>query len=248
MTARRKPAWVSPSLAAMPDGVIPAYEVKFLVPEPIARRVEEWAAGHLTPDPYTDPALGNRYRVTSLYFDTPAFDVFRRTVGHRGRKHRVRRYGSEEIVHLERKSKRDGRVWKQRTPLAADQLERALADPAASGTGWFALELADLGLRPACRVTYERAAFVGTGPTGPIRVTLDRAAVGTAADGPDVRPVADGLPLLAGAAVVEFKYLAAMPAVFKAAIEELRLSPSGMSKYRTCAAAAGLVPEGPADA
>jgi len=43
---------------------------------------------------------------------------------------------------------------------------------------WFTTEVAERHLRPVCVVTYDRIAFVGSGPTGPIRVTLDRSAVG----------------------------------------------------------------------
>src|SRR5438105_5925689 len=107
--------WASPSLAAVPGGAIPAYEFKCLVPEGVARGVEAWAAAHLAPDPHADPARGG-YRVTSVYFDTQQFDVYRRSGSAcGGHKHRARRYGAEPTAHLERKSKRDGRVWKYRT-------------------------------------------------------------------------------------------------------------------------------------
>lgn len=249
MTARPRTDWVSPSLVAVPDGEIAAYELKFLLPDPVAREVEAWAAARMALDPHADPALGNRYRVTSLYFDTPRLDVYRRADGFRRHKYRVRRYGTDRTVHLERKSKQGGRVWKHRTQIPLDRFDLLTAGvtdvwPAP----WFAAEVADRGLRPVCRVTYQRAAFVGSGPTGPIRLTTDRAAVGAAADGLHVDPLTDGLPLLRDEVIVEFKFLAAMPAAFKDVIERLRLRPSPVSKYRRCAAAAGLAQEGTGDA
>ena len=130
MTARPRPSWVSPSLAALPDGAVPAFELKFLVPEPVAAAVEAWAAGHLAADPHADPAAGG-YQVTSLYFDTDRLDVCRRADGYDVHKHRVRRYGTEPTAHLERKSKRDGRVWKHRTavPLGPVTLKDIKAEP-----------------------------------------------------------------------------------------------------------------------
>jgi hypothetical protein len=237
MSAR--PLWLSPSLAAVPDGGIPAFETKFAVPVEAAAAVEGWVAERLARDPHSDP-VRNGYRITSVYYDTPAFDVFHRRPGFDVHKYRVRRYGTEPVAQLERKSKKDGRVWKCRAtaPLAA--LDHP---PAAWGVSWFAQELADLRLRPVCTVTYDRSAFVGAGPTGPVRVTFDRSAVGRSADGVSLAPVADGVPLLADEVVVEFKYLAALPPLFKEAIEVHRLAPTGLSKYRRCARTTGLAAE-----
>lgn len=234
MSAR--PLWLSPSLAAVPDGGVPAFETKFSVPAAAAAAVEAWVAERLARDPHSDP-VRNGYRITSVYFDTPAFDVFHRRPGFDVHKYRVRRYGTEPVAQLERKSKKDGRVWKHRAvaPLAA--LDRSADE---WGVPWFAQELADLNLRPVCAVTYDRSAFVGAGPTGPVRVTFDRAAVGRTADGVSLAPVADGVSLLADEVVVELKYLASLPPLFKEAIEAHRLTQTGLSKYRRCARATGL--------
>jgi hypothetical protein len=242
MSARpQHPHSVSPSLAAAADGTVPAFEAKFAVTAEAAAALQAWAADRLTADPHADPAGG--YRVTSVYYDTPAFAVLRRAPGFDVHKHRVRRYGDEAVVHLERKSKTGGRVWKRRATVPHEVLTRPPAD---WGAPWFAQEVVGLGLRPVCAVTYQRMAFVGGGPTGPIRLTFDRAAVGAPTAAADPVPVADGIPLLADEVVVEFKYLAAMPALFKEAIEAARLAPTGLSKYRRCARAAGLVAEQPA--
>jgi hypothetical protein len=48
--------------------------------------------------------------------------------------------------------------------------------------------------------------------------------------------------------VAEFKYLAALPPPFKEAVAAFRLAPTGVSKYRRFAVAAGLVSEGPSHA
>ena len=248
MTAPTRPAWISPSLPVMPGGEVPAYELKFLLTEPAARELEVWAAAHLTRDPYADPARGGRYQVTSVYFDTPGLDVLRRADGCRRDKHRVRRYGAAPVAYLERKSKARGRVSKCRVARPLDQIAALLAATDGPTGEWFALVLADLGLRPSCVVTYDQTAFVGTGPTGPVRLTLDRDAVSRRADGLDVTPVADGSPLLRDEVIAEFKFLVAMPALFREVIAALRLTPSAVSKYRRCAAAVGLPGEEVADA
>lgn len=229
----------SPALAG--SGA-PAYEMKFLLAEPQTREVEAMLRGHLALDPHADPALG-AYRVTSVYFDTPAFDVYRRTADHRGHKFRIRRYGADPTVYLERKTKRNGQVWKRRSATQLAELAHLTDGHADEWPGaWFAWHLTAGDLRPVCRVTYERTAFVGAGPDGPIRLTLDRAARGLASSSPrQVEPFAGGLPLLDGEVIAEFKFLTAMPPLFKTVIGALRLAPSSVSKYRRCAEAAGLV-------
>jgi hypothetical protein len=223
--------------------------LKFLLTEAQVREVEGRLREHLARDPHADPTLGHAYRVTSAYFDTPRFDVYHRAAGHRVHKFRVRRYGTDPTTFLERKSKRAGRVWKRRTgvPLAeAAGLLRGAADGWAGE--WFARLLAARGLRPVCRITYERTAFVGAGPDGPIRLTFDRAARGLASALPAVEPFDGGTPLLGGGVIAEFKFLGGMPRLFKDVIEELRLVPSGVSKYRRCVDAAGLLAGGGGDA
>src|SRR3981189_3165235 len=74
----------SPSLfgpGAAADGAT-AYEVKFLLTEDQAAEGTAAGAGKLALAPYADPALGNAYLTTSVYTDTPSFDVFYRTEGY----------------------------------------------------------------------------------------------------------------------------------------------------------------------
>lgn len=237
----------SPSLRAPAGRDVRAYEVKFLLTEPEATELEDRLRGRLLYDPHADPTLGNAYRVTSLYFDTPRFDVYRRSDGYRRHKYRLRRYGAAPTLFLERKSKRGERVWKRRTMVPLDEVAMLDGPPPADWPGaWYAQDLAARGLRPACRVTYDRVAFVGGAEDGPVRVTLDRAARGLPAAEPTVGPFVGGLPLLCGEVIAEFKFLDAMPALFKGLIEAMRLEPRSASKYRRCVEAAGLVRAGDA--
>jgi hypothetical protein len=250
------PTLESPSLFAPGAGAAPdraaAYEVKFLLTEDAAREVEARVRGRLAPDPHADPALGGAYRTTSLYTDTPDFAVFRRLGGRAGSKFRVRRYGAAGPVFLERKDKDGDRVRKCRAPVGPGELG-VLADPNAPpgwAGGWFHRQLGRRGLRPVCRVTYDRVAYLGQADGGTVRVTFDRAARGEPADGWDVTPVAGGPELLPGRVICEFKFRLAMPLVFKEIVGALGLAPAAVSKYRRFVLAAGLAPAGggPADA
>lgn len=237
------PRHESPSLAASAGTDVPAFEVKFLLPEMEARAVESRVRGVLALDPYADPALGDAYRVTGVYFDTPRFDVYHRADGYRARKYRLRRYGAAPAAFLERKSKRAGQVKKRRTPVPLPELREINGTVREEWPGaWFALQLAQRQLQPVCRVTYERVAFVGTSADGPIRVTFDRAARGLPASGLHLEAFPGGVALLTDEVIVEFKFLGAMPQLFKGLIEEMRLTPRPCSKYRRCVEAAGIAP------
>ncbi len=241
MSAR--PSWLSPSLRSLPEGALPAFELKFAVPLETATGIRAWAQQNLQLDPHADPENG--YQITSIYYDTPAFEVFHRAPGYDVNKYRVRRYGAEPNVHLERKSKQNGRVWKCRDTMPLS----ALSIPASDWpVGWFAQELSEHKLQPVCAVTYQRSAYLGQTSEGGVRMTLDRSAFGRIETRLMLDPVSVGVPLLADRFILEFKFLTVLPALFKEAIERFRLEQTGLSKYRRCVRAAGLVPEGGTDA
>lgn len=243
MSART--ACISPALLANADGTRPAFELKFALPSADADTLQEWASERLQPDPHSDPSSG--YLITSTYFDTPAYDVFHRSPGFDIHKYRVRRYGTEPTAHLERKSKSAGRVWKRRGSMPMADLTRPFAK---WSEGWFTDEVTRLGLRPVCSASYRRVAFVGDTVSGAVRLTVDRAAFGRPTSMIELHPLADGPPLLPELAVVEFKFLTALPVLFKEAVERFGLRPTGVSKFRRCVRATGLVtkPEGAIDA
>lgn len=241
----RMPAGLeSPSLYRG-DNDAPAFETKFVLTEQEAREVQDRLRSRLVFDPHADPALGHAYQVTSVYFDTLEFDVYRRSKKYRRRKFRIRRYGSSSSVYCERKSKREGQVRKRRAAIPLDELpELTPAAPADWAGAWFARQLAKRNLLPVCRVSYQRLALVGSSPDGPMRVTFDRAAVGCPTSSLLPDRVETGCPLLSDEVITEFKFLGAMPAPFKTAIEDLRLTPRSISKFRRCVEAAGLVAAG----
>jgi hypothetical protein len=220
----------------------PGFELKFLLPAEMAEAVANWAlstdGGDLRLDPHGEAALGGAYTTTTLYLDTPALDVYYRREGFARRRYRIRRYGDASWVHLERKIKSGDEVRKQR---CAVPLEEAPMVAAGGGDGWgghwFRARIGELGLRPASIVTYRRTAFVGACAEGPLRVTIDRDARSRLCthDGewvPDRLRDEEGADVLGGRAVVELKYLAALPLPFKTLMKNLTLHPGTVSKYR----------------
>lgn len=227
------PRLVSPALYAPTEKAVPAFEMKFLLAEEVARAVEERVRGVLALDPHA-AENGGTYQTTSLYCDTPQFDVFHRTGVGRRRKHRLRRYGREPQIFLERKSKKGQRVRKRRTVITEPELP-LLTHPLSlvNWQGyWFHRRLLARQLQPVCRVSYERTAYMGPSPDGPIRLTFDRNLRGCLESAWRLEPVTDGPTLYPGEVVCEFKFRNALPPLFKGIITDLRLTPGGASKYR----------------
>jgi hypothetical protein len=230
---------VSPTLIP----AAPAYELKFLVTEPIAGAIEARAAEWLAYDAHCDLTSGRSYAVTSVYYDSPELGVLRRLPGCRVHKFRVRRYDMEPLAHVERKSKRSGRVWKIRTTVPLATLDDTRSGPAlGTVTQWFDTAVAERRLQPVCKVTYRRIAMVGHAPAGPMRLTFDRQAQCMVASRINLEPVAVGTRVVEDGVIVEMKYLQTLPVQFKDLVEEWRLTPANVSKYRRGAVALQLWP------
>ncbi|MFO0870878.1 MAG: polyphosphate polymerase domain-containing protein [Pirellulales bacterium] len=233
---------LSPSLGSRQDGSGSAYEVKFLVVEAVAEEVARWARVHLQPDRYANPALQGAYETTSLYTDTPEADVYFRTPRYKRRKFRVRRYGQEGWVFLERKNKSGDRVAKRRSQIPLSELPW-LAPPLARldwEGGWFHQRLHARRLLPACLIRYERLAFWGASSEGPLRLTMDRHVRCLAWDQWELGSAAAGLSLFPERVIVELKFRHALPTPFKQLVMELQLQSGPVSKYRAGREALGL--------
>lgn len=238
------PLVASPSLASG-DEAGQAYELKYRVSLEQAHWFESWAREHLTPDAYGD---SGRYRVTSLYFDTPSLDVFHRLKGYRRSKYRIRRYGEAPSVFLERKSKRGGTIRKTRSLISADEIVRlASADPVPQDwdAAWFVRKLANRRLRPVCQVAYARTAFFGMAENSLVRLTIDRDVVGRPHGAWELPPLEDGRQLIPDGALLEIKFQVRMPALLQALQPRLPSPPDKVSKYRQCVNACGLKAETP---
>jgi hypothetical protein len=217
-----------------------AAEIKFLLDERLAPHILAWARANLRPDPHGSGPFDDVYTTSTIYFDTRHLDVFRRRDSFGRAKYRVRRYGSADMVFFERKLRKPGVLIKRRTADAIEalsRLETAAVDAGWAGH-WFQRRLLVRRLQPVCQVTYDRTARVIPTAEGAARLTLDgnlRASpvdVATFTKDP-------GDPFLDGHAILELKYHARVPAVFRRLIEEFALQPKTASKYRLAVASLG---------
>jgi len=193
-----------------------------------------WSREQLEPDPHAQPDLGDGYHVSSLYLETPGFDVYHRSGFFNRRKFRLRRYGRESNVWLELKSKRQGRVRKRRISIETAELGARLAP---SDDAWegacFRQWICQHRLGPVCRINYQRFAHVGTTAEGPIRLTIDSNLRAFATASWDVAEnLCGATPLLNSQRIVEFKFRETLPASFRALIQDLDLQVTAFSKYR----------------
>ena len=222
-----------------------ACELKFLITPDVAAGVRDWARHKLLPDPYGNGNAHDEYKITSLYFETELFDVYNRKGSFGRSKYRIRRYGGEETVYLERKLKTNGLVAKRRSPSVTREIRRLSEmqpDPKWLGS-WYHKRVLLRGLKPICQISYERTARVASTPSGPVRLTLDENLRAIPAREYVFQPDSDCLRVAPANVVMEMKFRGDTPVIFKELIEKFALNPKKMSKYRLAAVALGLVPE-----
>ena len=222
-----------------------ACELKFLITPDVAEGVREWARHKLLPDPYGNGNAHDEYKITSLYFETDAFDVFNRKGSYGRSKYRIRRYGTDELVFLERKLKTNGLVAKRRSPSVTREIKRLSdmqPDPKWLGS-WYHRRVLLRKLKPICQISYERTARVASTASGPVRLTLDQNLRAVPVRDYVFHSDADCLRVVPQNVVMEMKFRGETPVLFKELIEKFALSPKKMSKYRLAAVGLGLVRE-----
>jgi hypothetical protein len=220
-----------------------ATEVKFVISPALAAGIREWARINLAADPHGTGPFGDEYHTTSVYFDTEQFDVFHRRGSFGRSKYRIRRYGDEEVVFLERKLRQPTLLAKRRTVAPLVALERLdAAQPSPSWPGhWFHARLAARRLRPVCQVSYRRTARVALVGEDLVRLTLDDAISVQASSAIRFRDE-PGIPAIDARQILELKFRHYTPSLFKRLVEEFALMPEPTSKYRLGMAATGQVP------
>jgi len=215
-----------------------AREVKFVLPADRAERVLVWARSRLAPDTHGGGPTGDEYRTTTIYFDTETRAVYDRQGSYGRSKYRIRRYGTSDVVFLERKMRTSTLLSKRRTAIAAQQVEAQLAsghgaDPAVR---WFLDRLTMRRLHPVCQVTYRRHALVGLSPNGPMRLTVDYD-LAARPNRTSVFADGSGVPVAPGFAILEMKFCVDSPAVFRQIVTDFQLSAAPVSKYRLAVSA-----------
>ena len=192
--------------------------------------IRQWARTHLDPDTHGGGQHGDEYRTTSVYFDTDAFDVFHRRGSFGRSKYRIRRYGDDETVFLERKMRQPAVLAKRRTILSLAalpqltesggrrRLARLLVPPA--GHGQAAAPGLPGGVPPDGAGGHARRRTGAPDARLPIsrRVPTSDARFPREAD---VLP----MPAMPGRLILELKYRGAAPAIFRQLVEEFALAP-----------------------
>ena len=218
-----------------------AFELKCLIEPAMMRQLETFLASSLTLDPFSQTSFDGHYPMTTVSTDTETWSVFHREPGFASRKFRLRRYGDEPRVYLERKSRRGSRVRKQRSQVLMEELTRLgtnTSDADWSGD-WFSSQVQSRRLRPVCVMNCERKAWFGKTIDGTMRLTFDRGLrTALVTDSAEWRPIAASqmLPVTGDNVICEFKFCGSMPLVFKSAIQEFGLHAGGYSKFRNCIA------------
>ena len=191
----------------------------------------------------TDPhAVDGRYRVRSLYFDTPGDRALREKIDGADprEKFRIRCYSGDAAgMRLEKKMRRGGLGTKFSAELSAEEARRILNGE----TGWMLASGRPLvqelycrmryqGLRPKTIVDYTREPFLYR--PGNVRVTFDydiRTGLGcTDFLNPDCVTIPAGdAPIL-----LEVKWDAYLPSVIRDAVQTGNLRATAFSKYAQC--------------
>ncbi len=227
-----------------------AFELKFVVELALAMEIQSWARERLVLDAHGDPRDDDRYLITSLYLDTAESDVLHRSQGFRRRRYRVRRYGDEQCLWLERHTKRANEVRLRRSSVHTEDAAR-LASPMTAGSvdewngSWFNGKIQRKTLLPAAITSYRRAAFDGAaGDSSFSRLTLDYEVLASRANGWDLAVESPTRPLFERHAVLELKFAHAMPLLFKELVAQHQLDAMAVSKYRAARAALATLPSG----
>jgi len=211
-----------------------AREIKFKTQLERWPDIVRWSRANLSPDGHGAGEHADEYQTSSLYFETPKFDVYRRSGSYGRSKFRIRRYGAAPVMFLERKFRTERMLVKRRTSVPVEDLQRMdspNADPAWSGY-WFYRRVILRQLRPLIQLSYDRVARIGDSPTGPVRMTVDTNL--------RVLPMPDraflagaGMPILQGECIIEVKYRVQLPAVFKELAAAFDLQAQKISKFRS---------------
>ncbi len=187
-------------------------------------------------------AVDGRYRIRSLYFDTPSDRALREKVDgvDRREKFRLRYYdGDTSVIHLEKKSKRAGLGNKQTAPLTAAEAQ-AIVDgrldwmpshPQGLVRELYAKMDTQL-LRPKTIVDYLREPFVYA--PGNVRVTLDYD-IRTGLRCTDfLSPDCVTVPAGDAPIILEVKWDAFLPGLIRDAVRLPGRRVTAFSKYAQC--------------
>ncbi|MFG0287856.1 MAG: polyphosphate polymerase domain-containing protein [Rhodopirellula sp. JB044] len=235
-------------------------EMKFMLDADLSEQVREWAIDRLGVDENCAADGSNSYDIQSLYLDTPDHDLYHRTGVIGKAKHRVRRYGSDEMLVLETKRKKNMVVRKNRTAVfESDFASGVLNLSRQSGGGvaesnetsgetdepwcgdWFLKRIAERRLFPATQIAYRRFARTSTVNGENLRLTIDSKMVARSPRGWSVAMPGDvrradtcsGFRSLGEFEILELKFENQMPHLFKELLRSFPIPGTRFSKFRT---------------
>ncbi len=231
------------------------FEFKYLLDGIQAELIEKEIRHFMQFDGHVDKEHGERYMVRSLYFDTPERTNFYDKIDgiKARRKYRLRTYSSTPSanvpIFLEEKNRIDNRVFKYRTPITLDDIEKI-----ASNAGPVAL-LADhegneliqrfvarsltANEQPLVLVGYFRRAFVSNYDID-FRVTFDSRLSTIPAHSLFSAVGASMRSCLSGYTVLEVKFKRRVPSWFHRIIQSHQLRRVSVSKFCEGMIASGL--------
>lgn len=234
------------------------FELKYIVQEPEALGIRNFARCYLEPDEFADVTRGFAYNIHSVYMDSPGLDLCRSTMcGHKNRfKLRIRYYDDSPShpVFFEIKRRVNDVILKRRAVVRRDAAlalidgqcpaPNDLVNPGdlksldAIQQFW---EIAGrLKAQPQVIVSYNREAWVTT-ENNSLRLTFDRGLVATPFRGKLETPDVTGpsLPTVGGV-ILELKFTDRFPYWMRDLVQAFNLYRGRMAKYVHCMLATRL--------
>ncbi len=217
------------------------FELKYIVSAEQVNRLLSMAGDYIDVDHHGDPQ--GKYRISSLYYDSPDYTAFwEKLDGVKfRRKVRLRQYGMSmgDQVFLEIKQRIDRTVQKRRTVLNSDRLLSALEGRRGDSAHYLGDAVFDEAycliardhMKPKVITSYDRRAFMGRYDPG-LRVTIDtnvrwRAFRGTF----ECSPTKDPFILPPSQFVLEIKCNNMIPTWICAILNRMNLTLHRFSKY-----------------
>lgn len=228
------------------------FELKYIVTEPVALGIRDFARCYLSPDEHADATRGFAYQIHSVYLDNTGLDLYNSTVhGHKNRfKLRVRYYDAVPAhpVFFEIKRRVNDAILKRRAvvrreaaialmdgqcPTPDDLLEPGdLKSLDAIHQFWDMSQW--ITAEPKVIVSYTREAWVTT-ENNSLRLTFDRGLTATPwrrrFETPDTS--GPGLPTVGGI-VLEMKFTDRFPHWMRELVRTFNLYRGQMAKYVHC--------------
>ena len=236
------------------------YERKFVVSDNAAEAIRSFVSAYLPIDEHVTQDQPRGYRVTSLYLDTPSFDLYHQSChGIKNRyKLRVRFYDTTEgsPAFLEIKQRTTEAVHKMRAAVTRRAAEEVLrgrwissADLVGNGEASLQALAAFCERREQLRaegtafVSYLREAFVSRTAEA-VRVTFDRKIAGHPYDpAAGLATPADTAVVAVNGVVLELKYNGRAPRWMHDLITSFGLQRLSFPKYVYAVNALGIAPE-----